>query len=226
MGIADLIYPQRCRICGEYISYSPLKICNDCYKEFPYSYYWSWSDNPGYHILNSSVNVECVISLMYYNSQSVWKELISDFKYKGDRKVGIELSSMLAQKMIDHNCYKEFDYILPVPLHWIKILKRGYNQSLIIAKTLSDEMGIPFKSSVLKRVRYSKTQTAKNREDRAKVIYNTYVVSEKCKKMIENRHILLVDDVMTTGATTVACAKELLKVSGCRVSVLTLATVE
>ncbi len=226
MGIIDLVYPQRCKICGDFITTNSLKICSDCIQDFPFSYYWSWLDNPGYHLLNKSVNIERVISLMYYNSQSLWKGLISDFKYKGDKQVGILLSDLLANKMREIDDYRDIDLLIPVPLHWIKRVLRGYNQSAVIAKHISKVLRIPYNIHVLKRVKYSKTQTAKSRLERAKVIDNTYKVCNYGDSLLKNKHVLLIDDVMTTGATTIACAKELIKIEGCRVSVLTLATVE
>ena len=138
--------------------------------------------------------------------------------------MGRYLSTMLGQKMAESRLFGEIDLIVPVPLHPLKMWRRGFNQAAVIADEISKAMGgIEVDKRVLKRRRNTSSQTIKDREERADSVSKAFCLN---RDYIEGKHILLVDDVLTTGATISACGKAILSVSDTRLSVATLAYVE
>ncbi len=190
----------------------------------PLTYYWQWRENPAEFNICRNIDVECVVTLILYRKESSWREVIRRFKYYGDRKLGRFLAGMLALKSFESGLFRDVDLIVPVPLHPLKRWMRGFNQATEIAKEISGIINIPVKEGILKKGRYTFSQTIKGRDERESGIKASFYVNKG--EVFRNKHILLVDDVITTGATTCHCGREILKAGASRLSVAALAFVE
>ncbi len=142
-------------------------------------------------------------------------------KYQGRDDIGIFLGKQFGMELLKSDLYKPITGIIPVPLHPKRLRERGYNQAEVIAKGLSESMGVPVVTDVLLRTSYTQTQTRKTRIERMKNMSGVFAVSNPEK--ISNGHILLVDDVITTGATLETCTQTLLEATNVKVSIATLA---
>jgi len=199
-------------------------ICLKCLSDLPYSYFWEWRYNPAEEMLNRKLDVEKAVSLFIYREDSRWKSLIHNFKYGGDKVLGRYLSAMLGKKILDSGIFKSVDLIIPVPLHPLKRWKRGFNQAAVIAHELGRALGgIEVNEKVLRRRKNTTSQTIKDRDEREISVSKAFCLN---RRGIEGREVLLVDDVLTTGATISACGKAILSVPGTLLNVATLAYVE
>ncbi len=190
----------------------------------PLSYFWNWRGNPAEAMLKERIEVSAAATLMLYRKKSKWRKPIHEFKYLGDRSCGRFLASMLAKKISESGNFSNIDIVIPVPLHPIKRWKRGFNQASFIANIIAMELGKPVIEGLLIRKRYSSTQTKKDKKGRKKGVEGVFYL--KNPQIISNKRIMLVDDVLTTGATLEACAQELYRSGGVELSVVTLAFVE
>ena len=239
-ALADLFFPRCCTVCGNGLYLHEEHVCTVCMAEIPYTYFWTFSPNAAEKVFIGRVDVERVWSLFYYTES--YRQLVHSLKYRSNVKIGLWLGEMLGEKIalsLSAGNQHKIDYIIPVPLHWRKQWKRGYNQSEIIAKGVvkgfgeckmeMPEMEVPkILTKVLKRTSFTRTQTHKDRHNRWLNVCNAFAVNEKAAKRhnLAGKHILLIDDVLTTGATLEACASILVEQLGCRVSIATLAYVE
>ena len=198
----------------------------------PFTHFWNVQDNPAEKVFWGRCRVERVYSLFYYTNN--WRKPIHLLKYNGHTPIGKYLGRMLGEKLLLPDNFPQFDYIVPVPLHWRKLLTRGYNQSEVIARGIREglsgrgkEKGPQIVPNLLRRKRFAASQTSKEREQRWNSVKDAYTLNNYCRRLPEKGcHILLVDDVLTTGATLEACAAILVEELGCRVSIATLAYVE
>ena len=145
-------------------------------------------------------------------------------KYKNNQKVGVFLGEWFGLKLLETKAYNNIDYIIPVPLHKDKLRLRGYNQLTKFGETLSSILNIEYLEGILIRNTMAKTQTLKKRLDRFKSLVNNFSLINA--DLLKNKHVLLIDDVVTTGATLEACCNELLKVEGMKISIVTIALTE
>lgn len=221
----DLCFPKVCAVCGRTLNYHEQHFCLECYADMPLTYFWSVADNPAERVFWGRCKVERVYSLFYYTEN--WRKPVHLLKYKGNTPIGLYLGEMLGG-MIPLPCESPIDYIVPVPLHWRKKMKRGYNQAQIIARGVQKALATAeILPNLLCRRSFTKTQTAKDRLERWHNVKDAFEPNPKCKRVPpEGSHILLVDDVLTTGASLEACASILVEHYGCRVSIATLAYVE
>ena len=198
----------------------------------PFTHFWSVQDNPAEKVFWGRCRVERVYSLFYYTNN--WRKPIHLLKYNGHTPIGKYLGRMLGKKISLPDKSAHFDYIIPVPLHWRKLLSRGYNQSEVIACGIKEglsgretDIAPQILPNLLCRKRFAASQTSKEREQRWRSVKDAYALNRYCRRVPgRGSHILLVDDVLTTGATLEACAAILVEELGCRVSIATLAYVE
>ena len=167
------------------------------------------------------VKLEGATALLFYSKGGTVQKMMHDFKYRGNRGVGIFLGQELGRELKKLQPYCSADMIIPVPLHPRKKRKRGFNQAEIFADGISEVMKIPVKTNILKRSSYSKTQTRKSRFLRWKNVEQIFVIKDS--EAIDNKHILLVDDVITTGATLESCCIQLSKAENIQISILSAA---
>ena len=222
----SLFFPRLCAVCGKSLIPGEKLLCIGCASDLPRSGYWLREENIITNLFRETqeVKIEHASSFLYYTKESPYHQLLIRLKYKGETQIGIELGQWFGAEIKQAPLYKTIEAIIPVPLHPKKERKRGYNQSRLFAEGIASVTGWRLETEVLKRSRHTPTQTRLNREERQKNVAGAFTLC--CEERIAGKHVLLVDDVLTTGATLQTCANELLKAHGCKVSVATAAYIE
>lgn len=227
-GIADdfisLLFPRRCHACGEMLVKNEKFVCTGCIIDIPETAYHLERDNILEKRFYGRVYIQKAAAWSFYRQGCKAQKLIHKLKYNRVKPLGTYLGSLYGIKLKESGFADDIDCIIAVPLHRFKIRKRGFNQSALIAEGMASAMEIPFIDNVLARTRSSDTQTSKQRYGRWKNVEGIFSVKDQ--EAVRNKHVLLVDDVITTGATIEACAMELLRVEGVKVSVSALAAAE
>ena len=223
-ALVNLVYPNLCEVCGSLLLSGERTICISCLDDMPKTYFWNFPENEMERVFWGRVKVEHACALFYFKKGSAYRPLLHKLKYKGMTEIGRRLGEELGNEISAFKLYSDLDCIVPVPLHPRKERKRGYNQSDYIAEGLSSRLKIPVMKNNLTRTMFTETQTRKNRIERWKNI-STTIFAVKNPSALSGKHILLVDDVVTTGATLESCIETLLKSSDCKVSIASLAFV-
>ena len=219
--LLSLLFPRICYACGNHLMRNEKLICTECYVLIPRTNYHLEEDNPVARIFWGRCRIERAAAFSFYNRDSRIRRLIHNLKYKGVQDIGPELGKMYGLVLMNSGFTKDIDLIIPVPLHPSKERLRGFNQSYLISLGISKVTGINVDSTSLCRVSSTSTQTKKSRYERWKNVEGTFMVQDSSS--VTGKHILLVDDVITTGSTMESCVNELLKSEGVRVSVAALA---
>ena len=217
----SLIFPRLCYACGNHLGRNEKLICTECYILIPRTGYHLQPDNPVEKLFWGRCRIEKAAAFSFYSRGSRIRNLIHNLKYRGIRVIGYELGRIYGLSLKDSDFINDLDIIIPVPLHPSKERVRGFNQSDIISQGISGATGLPVNSSALSRVTVSATQTKKSRYDRWTNVEGIFNVTDP--GYLKGKHVLLVDDVITTGSTIESCTNELLKTEGGRVSVAALA---
>jgi ComF family protein len=219
--LLNLLFPITCAACGNVLMKNERVICLTCNYYLPRTNFHLEPDNPVAVIFWGRVRIENATAFYYFNKASRYRHLIHELKYRGRKDIGLELGRIFGYEMMVSPGFRLIDLVLPVPLHKKKLIKRGFNQSECIARGISEAMNKPLDTLSVIRTVYSDTQTRKTRYDRWLNVEGIFKVTDRSS--LFGKHILLVDDVVTTGATIEACASEILKVEGTKVSVAVLA---
>ena len=217
----SLLFPRLCYACGNHLLRNENLICTECYVVIPRTNYHIEKENPVARLFWGRCLIEKAAAFSFYNKGSRIRNLIHNLKYKGIKEVGYELGRIYGLSLKSSGFTADVDQIIPVPLHLSKKRIRGFNQSDIISMGIADVTGLPVDTVSLARIKVSATQTKRSRYDRWTNVEDIFHVTDP--EIIKGRHILLVDDVITTGSTIESCANELLKVEGVKVSVVALA---
>ncbi len=222
--ISDLLalfYPRVCLGCGQSLYRSEEIICLSCLHHLPKTHFEKQVDNPVSRIFWGRIHFEAATSGFFFRKGNLVQKLIHHLKYKGETQAGVFLGKQLGILIRDVEGFREARMILPVPLHPRKLRKRGYNQSDYIAEGLSISMGIPVRTDILTRKAFTDSQTKKSRYNRWINVEGQFHVRNPDE--ITYQHIILIDDVLTTGATLEASAQALLQAGALAVSVATIA---
>lgn len=217
--LIDLIFPRRCAVCGEVLSRQERYICLNCLYTLP--------KIEAHHKIEieqafwGKVDIERATSFMYYRKGSPYNALMHKLKYDNSPEIGIYIAEMAAKELLESDFFNGITRIVPLPLSKSKQRKRGYNQSEYIAKGVSNVTGIPIDTRLIVRDIPNETQTHKNRDERWENVKDIFSVT--IPYTLNNEHILLVDDILTTGATLCSCATTMRKWYNCKVSIFTLA---
>ena len=217
----SLVYPEICLVCSKSLFKHEKVICMKCYHHLPRARFADDPRNPAAQVFWGRVPLEMVITGFLYNKGNAIQQLIHTFKYRGNKNIGIFLGGELGNEISGISAFDDISFILPVPLHPKKQKKRGFNQSEVIAKGIAAKINAEVNTNILFRKSFSASQTRKSKYERWENVESIFAL--KNEKTIENKHILLIDDVITTGATIEACVLCLLKTKGVRVSVVALA---
>ncbi len=208
-SIIELFYPRICNGCGTPLLNGESIICLNCHIKLPRTEFELKPENPIEKLFWGRLQIKHASSFLYFRKTGLTQRLIHQLKYKGRFEIGYHLGYLYGQEIKDKILEIKADFITTVPLHAKKIKERGYNQSDEIAKGFSKATSIPFIPNLIKRIEASETQTKKRRYTRWENIENKFVLNSSID--IENKHIVLIDDVITTGATMEACGKVILK---------------
>ena len=216
-----VFYPILCNNCENYLNSNERLLCVKCRHDLPYSHYTQRNKNPVETMFFGRVPIEAGTSLFLFEQNGMAQTLIHKLKYQGKEEIGSFAGFLLGEELKKNNLYKKLDCIIPVPLLPKKQKKRGYNQLTKFAESLSKTLNVKINYNDLIKISGSETQTKKNKYDRWKNTTESFHL--KNSENLENKHILLIDDVITTGATIEACIHELLKAKNTTIYVATIA---
>jgi ComF family protein len=216
-----LFYPKCCPACGQTLLSGEKCICIFCQFHLPRTNFHLNPDNRFSQIFWGRIGIVTGTALFYYQKGCKVQNLIHEFKYKGKTDIGLFMGEQLGRTIQNSIHYKGLDMIIPVPLHKSRLKVRGFNQSEIFGKGISNILKIPLCIDALLRVNATTTQTRKSRFLRWQNVETVFRVSRP--EILENKNILLIDDVLTTGATLEAAARELLSIRGVKIWLATIA---
>lgn len=220
----SLFFPNVCHVCGNALVKGEEVICMQCEFHLPKTGYHLFEDNPVAKNFWGRVNIRSATSLYFFSKGQKLQTLIHLLKYRNCKEIGIRLGKLLGIEIKNVASYSEVDFVLPVPLHKKRIRKRGYNQSELIAEGLGEVLQKPVLKDLLIRRIPNETQTKKSRWQRFENVNEIFGINKSKKHAGHNaKHFLLVDDVVTTGSTLIACAETLEKNFNAQVSIATLA---
>lgn len=186
----------------------------------PLTNFWKQKKNPVEQIFWGKIKVENAASLFYFEKDSRYQNILHQLKYKGKKNIGIQLGRIFGYHLSESE-FKNIDVIIPVPLHKKRLRKRGYNQSEMVGLGLSHAMDKPMWQNTVSRIIHTKSQTNKNRYNRWLNVDGIFKVNSP--EQLKNKHILIIDDVITTGSTIESLAQELLQIINVKISIITLA---
>ncbi len=220
-GIVSLFYPRLCVLCNGNLLSAEEHFCTTCQMDMPITNFHLQQGNELEKMFWGRVKIERAFSFMYFKKGGMVQKMLYQLKYKGNIELAQYLGMLYGTSLHQIIAEQNIHAVIAIPLHKSKQKKRGYNQSKLFADGLCYTLQIENFSKHVSRVVATETQTKKGRFDRWQNVESIFNVSNIAA--LENRHVLLVDDVITTGATIEACAIELLKINGCKVSVASIA---
>ena len=219
--LISLFYPRLCAGCNTPLVKGEDIICLNCQADLPRTNYHFYPENPVFQLFIGRANITLASSFCQFDKGGRLQHLLHQLKYNGKSEIGLKMGILFGYELIQNSLYQDIDAIIPVPLHPRKEKKRGYNQSAEIGKGLAQSMNRPVISGNLVREIHTSSQTRKGRFERWENVKELFSLNNP--DLVKGKHILLVDDVVTTGATLEACAQVLLKVPGTIVSIATIA---
>lgn len=223
--IVDFLQPRFCVICGSRLAVSEEVVCCKCNMLLPRTNQCSSAlDNDMARLFWGRLHVAQCASFMHYQSHTPASRLFYQLKYHNQPEVGVVLGRMAASEYDAYGFFEGVDMIIPLPLSRKRERQRGYNQCLAIAYGIAQVKNIPIRTDVVKRVKNTETQTHKNPIERLENVQDAFLLQKP--EVVKGKHVLLVDDVVTTGASLVACGRELEKAGGVVVSIFTLGQTE
>jgi len=222
-GFAGLFYPTYCAACGNALFRNENTLCLKCYADIPRTRFHNDPENEVAQLFWGRVHILNATSFMYFTKGSRYQHIIHELKYKGQKQIGFEMGKMFGTELLG-TAFACADLVHPVPLHFSRQRTRGYNQSELIARGISRMLKIPVETGLIIRTADTGTQTRKSRYERWENVRGIFKVENPSR--LYNKHVLLVDDVITTGSTIEACANSMLSFSGVSVSIAALAYVK
>lgn len=219
--ILDFISPRLCVVCGERLSPTERSLCSVCMLHLPRTtYQFSPDDNPMAQLFWHLTPIKRAAALLYYEPHSELARLIYDLKYHDRPDIGEDMGRLMANEMQLAHYFDDIDVLLPVPLSRKRLRQRGYNQSEMLAIGVSDITHLPIVTNALRRKHFVKSQTRLSRHERQENVEDMFELRDSSQ--LQGKHVLLIDDICTTGATLIACIDALKNIPGIRPSVLTL----
>jgi ComF family protein len=221
MSAVDLFYPHICTGCGSDLLKEDNLLCLRCINDLPHTNFAAFPGNPVEKYFWGRLPLTAAHSEFYFSKESLIQHLIHQLKYKGDIEIGSYLGEIMGKTLLHSSRFHTVDGLIPLPLNAGKEHKRGYNQAAIICNGMSSVMNVPVLNGCVMRQRFTETQTRKHRTERWENVQGSFVL--KNKGSLKNKHLLLVDDVITTGATLEACGHIILQEENIKLSIATLA---
>jgi ComF family protein len=216
-----LFFPHTCVGCDTDVLNNEDVLCAECINKLPGTGFLAAADNPVEKIFYARLPVAQAGSAFYFNKDSVIQSIIIQLKYKSNQKAGRFLGKLLGLQLANGKRFDDVDLIIPLPLNDKKLFKRGYNQASVIVNGITSVWHKPVMEDAVERILFTETQTHKDRIERWKTMEGVFRVTQPV--LLANKHVLLVDDVITTGATLEACGAAILKIPGVKLSIATAA---
>lgn len=237
----EILLPRQCITCGRRLLLEEKHLCLECLADLPQTYFWTMSHNPMADRFNENIQKDIetneddglheryayAAALFFYHSEAQYRLIPYQIKYHGNIRAGRYFGRMLGNRLASSELFEDVDMVVPVPLHWTRKWKRGYNQAEVIAEAVAEALGAPMRTDLLRRRKRTTTQTRMEVEDKRKNVAEAFVSTPSLAGIAAQdsvRHLLLIDDVFTTGATLHACFAALRTVlpASVRISVATL----
>lgn len=220
-SLLNLFYPHLCRACGHELYQLDQYVCWRCQRDLPYTAFEQFAENPVRKLFTGRLPIEQGSSLLFFSKLSITQALVHQFKYKDEQDLGLWMGRLMGSRLKEQPHYAGIDCLVPLPLNVRKLRQRGFNQAEVLARGMSESMQLPVAPVAVLRTQYTSTQTRKSRLQRWLNVEHVFGIAKDSG--LEGKHVLLVDDVITTGATMDACGHALLKIPGLKLSVCSLA---
>ena len=220
----DLVYPPLCASCGIQRPLDNHIFCLDCLNELPETGYHHHAHNPFVGHFRGRIDLKAGAAFLFFSRGGGTQRLLHQIKYNNQPDLITTIGRWYGKQLLQSELWKDVDVIIPVPLHWKKQRKRGYNQSAVFGEGIAEAMGINCPKNVLRRVTHDKSLTGMKRLQRVETIGSSFVLSNS--RPVQNKNVLLVDDVLTTGATLESCANALMAAPVASMRMVTIATGE
>lgn len=219
--ILDFISPRLCVVCGQRLAPTERSLCSVCLFHLPRTdFHQKPLDNPMAQLFWGLAPIEKAAALFYYHPHSETAQLVYRLKYNNRPDIAEDMGRVMANELQATDFFSDIDVLLPVPLASKRLRQRGYNQSEQLAKGISDITHLPIVTKALRRKHFQQSQTTLNRWQRQENVEDTFWLKDGSQLL--DKHVLLIDDICTTGATLISCANTLKDIKGIRISVLTL----
>ncbi len=219
--LAGLLFPKSCLLCGKTLHQQEEILCTTCFYKLARTNFQREAENPIIEIFSGRLPLVSATTFLFFSKGGGTQQLIHKLKYKGEKEIGIYLGKLFGNQLNGSELFNTADAIIPVPLHPKKEHKRGYNQSQMIVEGMAKSMKVRVFPDVLYRKVHTPSQTKKSRYERWQNVKDIFEI--KKGQRLEDKHLLLVDDVITTGATLEACGNKLLEIPGIKLSIASLA---
>jgi ComF family protein len=216
-----LFFPHTCIGCDTDVLNDENILCAECLAKLPETGFFTTPGNPVEKIFYARLPLAYAASGFYFTKDSLIQNLVKQLKYKNNPEAGIFLGKLLGGQIANSRRFDDVDVIIPLPLNEKRLFKRGYNQASVIVKGITSVWNRPVNEDAVERILFTETQTNKDRVSRWKTMEQVFMVTQP--SLLSNKHVLLVDDVVTTGATLEACGSAILKVPNVKLSVATAA---
>lgn len=223
-GLLDFLFPPICVCCDTKLVQGEIQICTTCFSSFPETDPHNAVENETVRRLIDKTTIAYGLSLYKLRKNSLLERALFAMKYKNQPKIGEIFGQQYGNMLCHTSIASAIDGIVPIPLHPKRLRTRGYNQSVLFAKGLAESLNLPLYVSCVERVRNTPSQTKKTKEARIINLQNAFAVTQP--DLIADKHLLLVDDILTTGATLASCTKEFLTQGVAKISIATIAVVE
>ncbi|MBA2747030.1 MAG: ComF family protein [Flavisolibacter sp.] len=219
-SLLHLVFPHVCEGCGNDLIDRDDLLCLKCRKELPKTNFHFYFNNPIEKIFWGRLPLVQASAQYYFTKESMMQHLMHQLKYRGNKNLGVFLGTLMGKALQETNRFSDVDLVVPLPLFPSKEKQRGYNQAHLLSIGIAQTIQKPVVEKAVIRTSFTDTQTMKNRVDRWQNMDGRFSVDAKCN--LEGKHVLLVDDVVTTGASLEACGKALISVPGLKLSICTL----
>lgn len=216
----SLLFPEVCKKCGFDLHGKEEILCRKCTSDLPRTYFEKYKDNPVAQLFWGRVQIVHAFSIFYFRKGETLQKLIHLLKYKKNQKVGAFLGKISGRIIKDILADYSFDCIVPVPLHDKRLKTRGYNQCELLAQGVSESVSIPMINKVLIRNVYNVSQTKKGKLERWENVSGIFKVENP--EILEGKHVLIIDDIVTTGSTLEACCSTLSNIPNIKISIMSI----